>query len=320
MALVLGLPAAARPGTAWPSSATPAGPGSWPPTPAMGAGLEVPELSRRDPGGAARRRRPQRGGRQPRRPRGVGATPEKYEQALGIVLDDEVIDAVIVICTPTFAAPPAERRRRGRPGRAPTTDKPVLGCFLACARTCRPCCSATSDRVPACPSSPHPSPPPGPWPGPRTTPPGAGRPPGTVPTSTTSTSTAARGGRRRVPRRVPGRRLAGAGEPSTAARRRRACRIVRDQEVDSAEAAAQAAAELGFPVALKAAGPTSSTRATWAACASISRPPTRWPRLPVAWPTGSATGHDRRPRAADGAARRGDHRRGRPGPPLRAAA
>jgi acyl-CoA synthetase (NDP forming) len=60
----------------------------------------------------------------------ASATPDVYEQALGIVLADPSVDAVIVICTPTFAAPPAriaEVLRR----LAATSDKPLLGCFLA---------------------------------------------------------------------------------------------------------------------------------------------------------------------------------------------
>ena len=60
----------------------------------------------------------------------ASATPEVYEQALGIVLADDAVDAAIVICTPTFAAPPpriADVLRRS----STTTDKPLLGCFLA---------------------------------------------------------------------------------------------------------------------------------------------------------------------------------------------
>ena len=70
-----------------------------------GAGLEVPELSAAtqealravvDPNAAVSN------------PVDLvaSATPEVYEQALGIVLADEAVDAAIVICTPTFAAPP----------------------------------------------------------------------------------------------------------------------------------------------------------------------------------------------------------------------
>jgi acetyl coenzyme A synthetase (ADP forming)-like protein len=60
----------------------------------------------------------------------ASATPEVYEQALGIVLADEAVDAAIVICTPTFAAPPpriADMLRRS----TAASDKPLVGCFLA---------------------------------------------------------------------------------------------------------------------------------------------------------------------------------------------
>ena len=60
----------------------------------------------------------------------ASATPEVYEQALGIVLADDAVNAAIVICTPTFAARPpriADVLRRT----STATDKPLLGCFLA---------------------------------------------------------------------------------------------------------------------------------------------------------------------------------------------
>ena len=60
----------------------------------------------------------------------ASATPEIYERALPIVLDDESIDAVIVICTPTFAAPPplvAEAVTRV----SSTTSKTVVASMLA---------------------------------------------------------------------------------------------------------------------------------------------------------------------------------------------
>ena len=94
-----------------------------------GAGLEVPELSAAtqaalravvDPNAAVSN------------PVDLvaSATPEVYEQALGIVLADDAVDAAIVICTPTFAASPpriADVLRRS----SAATDKPLLGCFLA---------------------------------------------------------------------------------------------------------------------------------------------------------------------------------------------
>lgn len=60
----------------------------------------------------------------------ASATPHVYTQALDIVLADEAVDAAIVICTPTFAASPpliAEVLRHS----AAATDKPMVGCFLA---------------------------------------------------------------------------------------------------------------------------------------------------------------------------------------------
>ena len=60
----------------------------------------------------------------------ASATPEIYEQALTIVLADEAVDSAIVVCTPTFAASPpriADVLRRC----SAATDKPLLGCFLA---------------------------------------------------------------------------------------------------------------------------------------------------------------------------------------------
>ncbi|MFZ6003285.1 MAG: GNAT family N-acetyltransferase [Actinomycetota bacterium] len=60
----------------------------------------------------------------------AAATPDVYRRALELVLADDEIDAVIVICTPTFAAPPASVAAAVRSVTA-TTTKPVLGCFLA---------------------------------------------------------------------------------------------------------------------------------------------------------------------------------------------
>jgi acetyl coenzyme A synthetase (ADP forming)-like protein len=60
----------------------------------------------------------------------ASATPEIYEQALRLVLADERVNAALVICTPTFAAPPAGVATvLGRV--AADQDKPLLGCFLA---------------------------------------------------------------------------------------------------------------------------------------------------------------------------------------------
>ncbi len=60
----------------------------------------------------------------------ASATTAVYEQAVRVVLDDEGVDAAIVICTPTFAVSPASVGsvlRRISTG----TNKPLVGCFLA---------------------------------------------------------------------------------------------------------------------------------------------------------------------------------------------
>jgi acetyl coenzyme A synthetase (ADP forming)-like protein len=60
----------------------------------------------------------------------ASATPAIYRSALEILTDDETVDALIVICTPTFAAPPDEVARAvGEVATA--TDKPIVCCFLA---------------------------------------------------------------------------------------------------------------------------------------------------------------------------------------------
>jgi acetyl coenzyme A synthetase (ADP forming)-like protein len=94
-----------------------------------GAGLEVPELAAEtqaalravvDPNGAVAN------------PVDLvaSATPTVYERALQLVLADERVDAVIVICTPTFAASP-DGVARVLSGLVSGVDKPVVGCFLA---------------------------------------------------------------------------------------------------------------------------------------------------------------------------------------------
>ncbi|HEY8524666.1 MAG TPA: GNAT family N-acetyltransferase [Acidimicrobiales bacterium] len=60
----------------------------------------------------------------------ASATPAVYDAALRLVLADENVDAVLVICTPTFAAPPGEVAEV-LPRVAPGGAKPVVGCFLA---------------------------------------------------------------------------------------------------------------------------------------------------------------------------------------------
>jgi acetyl coenzyme A synthetase (ADP forming)-like protein len=60
----------------------------------------------------------------------ASAGPAVYEQALRILLHDDQVDAVIVVCTPTFAAPPAAVADVVRRV-SDNTDKTVVGCFLA---------------------------------------------------------------------------------------------------------------------------------------------------------------------------------------------
>jgi acyl-CoA synthetase (NDP forming) len=60
----------------------------------------------------------------------ASATPDVYERALAIVLADEAVDAAIVICTPTFASEPARIADVLRRSSA-AMDKPLIGCFLA---------------------------------------------------------------------------------------------------------------------------------------------------------------------------------------------
>jgi acyl-CoA synthetase (NDP forming) len=60
----------------------------------------------------------------------ASATPEVYARALGIVLADDAVDAALVICTPTYAAPPPSIAEVLQQSSA-ATGKTVVGCFLA---------------------------------------------------------------------------------------------------------------------------------------------------------------------------------------------
>jgi len=60
----------------------------------------------------------------------ASATPAVYQQALTLALADEAVDAAIVICTPTFAAPPADVAV-AIAWAAANSPKPVVGCFMA---------------------------------------------------------------------------------------------------------------------------------------------------------------------------------------------
>jgi acetyl coenzyme A synthetase (ADP forming)-like protein len=215
-----------------------------------GAGLEVPELTPPtqaalrdvvDPNGAVAN------------PVDLvaSATPAVYEQALRLVLADDRVDAVIVICTPTFAAPP-ERVAALVPPVAASVDKPVVGCFLA-APTLPPLLGGEAEGavVPAFAS---------PEPAARALARAATyaewrrRPPGAVPELDRFDPAGARTVVERflhdspeggwLPTEQVGELLGTAGVP-----------VLRTVAVHDAEEAEHAAADLGFPVALKAAGP-----------------------------------------------------------------
>jgi acetyl coenzyme A synthetase (ADP forming)-like protein len=180
----------------------------------------------------------------------AGATPASYEQALALVLDDDLVDAVIVVSTPTFAAPSAavgDVVARAATG----TAKTVLGCFLAAPDL--PPVLRTEEHGEGTPVFGSPEPAAralaraaryGTW---RRT------PPGTMPTFADCDTDAARRVIREhlsedpdggwLPPDAVAEVLSAVGVP-----------IVRDHYTESAEGAAQAASALGFPVALKAAG------------------------------------------------------------------
>jgi acetyl coenzyme A synthetase (ADP forming)-like protein len=184
----------------------------------------------------------------------ASATPEVYEQALGIVLADDSVDAAIVICTPTFAAAPpriADVLRR----KSVATAKPLVGCFLAWPDLPPLLRGEPGDRdgaeVPAFAS---------PEPAARALARAASyatwrqRPPGAVPDLDgfdadrasalvdAFLSRSPKGGW--LPQQDIDELLAAAG-----------VRTVASATVGNAEEAARAAAQLGFPLALKAAGP-----------------------------------------------------------------
>jgi acetyl coenzyme A synthetase (ADP forming)-like protein len=208
------------------------------------AGLEVPELSTTTQ--ATLREQADRNA-SVRNPVDLvaGASPEDLAAALDVVLADEGVDAVIVVHTPTFAASSADAGRV-TVAAAATTAKPVLGCFLAA-----PDLPPLLDGVPAF-GSPEPA-----------------------------ARALARAARYAEWRRAPSGALPDldgcdldaaravvhaflAGEPEggwlppedvTAVLEAVGVPVVADRAVVGAEAAAAAAAELGLPVALKAAGP-----------------------------------------------------------------
>jgi acetyl coenzyme A synthetase (ADP forming)-like protein len=215
-----------------------------------GAGLEVPELTPAtqadlrevvDPNGAVAN------------PVDLvaSATPAVYEQALRLVLADDGVDAVIVICTPTFAAPP-ERVATLLPPLAADVDKPVVACFLA-APDLPPLVGAEAAGavVPAFAS---------PEPAARALARAATyaewrrRPPGAVPELDGFDADLGRSVAERflhdspdggwLPAEQVGQLLEAAGVP-----------VLRTVGVRDAEEGERAADDLGYPVALKAAGP-----------------------------------------------------------------
>ena len=181
----------------------------------------------------------------------ASATPEVYERALRLVVADDGVDAVIVISTPTFAAAPADLADvLGR--LRPDTTKTILGCFLAAPG--QPPLVGGEQPGTGVPvfASPEPAA--------RALARAAGyaewrrRPPGAVPDLDGFDIEGARsiiaGFLEAAPDGgwLPGDRLA---EVLAAV----GVNAVGSVDVDGAAAAERAAVELGFPVAVKAAGP-----------------------------------------------------------------
>ena len=254
-----------------------------------GAGLEVPELSAATQAALRRVVDPNAAVSNPV-DLVASATPEVYEQALGIVLADEAVDAAIVICTPTFAASPpriADVLRRS----AAATDKPLLGCFLAWPGLPPLLRGATENAggadVPAFAS---------PEPAARALARAASyatwrrRPPGAVPDLDGFDPDRARVARRRVPRPLARGRLAARRRGRRAARRsgRAHHRQRRGRQRRGGRACRGTA---GVPRGAQSSRPANScTRPTRAAFASVCAPRTR-SRTPTGrWPITSANG------------------------------
>ncbi len=215
----------------------------------VGEGLEVPELSPATQGALRAMADPNAAVTNPV-DLVASATPEHFEQALRLVLADEGIDAVIVVSTTLFAAP-AEAVAEVTGRVAATTSKPLLGCFLA-----------APDLAPLLPGEEPPNAVPvfaSPEPAARALARAARyaawrrRRPGTVPVLDGADLTAARAvvvgylaehpdGGWLAPEQVTDV-LVAMGIP-----------VVRGEAVTDADAAGRVATELGFPVALKAAG------------------------------------------------------------------
>ena len=207
-----------------------------------------------DAGGAARRGRPERRGVQPRRPggvrdpRGVRAGARHRARRRSHRCGHRHLH-------PHVRGPAATHRRR-----APTKlhRDATSRCSAASwpGPTSRRCSAENQENqaAPTCPPSRHPSRPPAPWPAPRTTPHGEHGRPARYPTWTASTPTAPAPSSTRsssARRRAAGCRPTDVDELLAAA----GVRTIASATVGNAEEAARAAAQLGFPVALKAAGP-----------------------------------------------------------------
>jgi len=180
----------------------------------------------------------------------ASATPEQFEQALHLVLADDGIDAVILVSTTLFAAPAdAVAEVAGRV--AASTAKPVVGCFLAAPDL--PPLIPGEDPPQAVPVYASPEPAAralgravqyGAW---------RRRRPGTVPALQGCDLDAVR-------TVVDGHLVENAAggwlspEAVTDVLVAMGIPVVRDEEVADPESAGRAAADLGFPVALKAAG------------------------------------------------------------------
>ena len=283
-----------------------------------GAGLEVPELSAAtqaalravvDPNAAVSN------------PVDLvaSATPEVYEQALGIVLADDAVDAAIVICTPTFAAPPpriADVLRRSSAATRQAAARLLPG--LARPPTAAPWRTRRTRRRRRARLRVARAGRPGPGPR-RELRHLAARPPGAVPDLDGFDPDRARAARRRVPHPLAGGRLAAGRTTSTSCSPRPACAPSPAPRSATPRRPRVPPPQLGFPVALKAAGPELvhksdvGRRSPRSALRGRGRR-----RLPVHGRPHRRT-DDRRDRPTDGGARRGDHRRGGPPPAVRAA-
>ncbi|MGE3621628.1 MAG: acetate--CoA ligase family protein [Acidimicrobiia bacterium] len=184
----------------------------------------------------------------------ASATPDAYERALDLVLADDGVDAVIAVSTPTFAAPPAAVAEV-LAGVAARTTKTVVGCFVAAPEVPALVTAGTGDRLVRVPAFSSPEPAAralghaaryAAW---------RRRPAGDLPDLPGLDADAVRAVARAALDRDPAGGwlppgevdavLAAAGIPG-----------LRSRQVRGAADAAAAADDLGYPVVLKAVGPT----------------------------------------------------------------